>query len=201
MSLIPKFILAAVISASLITVSNANHHISAIPSGVYENDPSHTSVHFIISHLGFSQFVGRFNATQATLTINPSNLSQTTLSATIDITTLDANSQHLKDTVMGENFFYSEWYPTATFNSTFLHLTSDTTAILFGNLSLKGVSHPIQMDVELVGNGPHPFSQRYVIGFQGSTTLQRSQWGVSGLLPAIGDDVTLNIAAEFVHQP
>ena len=201
MSLLPKFILAALISVSLITASNADNHIAAIPAGLYENDPAHTSVHFTISHLGFSRFVGRFNFTQATLTIDPNNLPKTTLSAIIDIASLDANSQHLENTVARKNFFYTEWYPTATFNSTFLHPTSDTTAILFGNLSLKGVTHPIQMDVELIGNGPHPFSQRYTIGFQGSTTIQRSQWGVSGLLPAIGDDVTLNIAAEFVHQP
>ena len=96
MSLLPKFIIAAVISACLVTVSNADNHISAIPAGVYDNDPSHTSVHFTISHLGFSHFVGRFNFTQATLTIDPNNLSKTTLSAIIDIGSLDANSHTSK---------------------------------------------------------------------------------------------------------
>ena len=175
-------VIASVIFFSLGDVSRADRHL--IPAGVYLNDPSHTSVHFKISHLGFSRFVGRFNASQATLSIDPENLAKTTLSAAIPIDSLDANSQHLKDSVLGKEVFYVDRYPEASFKSNFFHPLEDNKGILFGVLSLRGVSHPIQFDVELVGHGPHPFSKRYILGFQGETVIKRSTWGLFGF-PAV----------------
>ena len=172
-----------------------------VPAGMYINDPAHTSVTFRIKHLGFSYYTGRFNTIKATLNLDPDNLSTARITANVDIRTIDTNSDHLYNSVQKTRFFDTQHYPLAEFASTRIQPSDDddeNTAKMLGNLTIKGVTHPTLWDVELVGHGQHPFSGKYIIGFHATTTIQRSQWGVSQLLPLIGDEVILIVAVEFV---
>lgn len=170
----------------------------SIPAGEYVNDPLHTSVTFRIKHLGFSYYAGRFNTINAQLTLDPDNLSQTRLTASVDISTIDTNSDHLYNSVQQTGYFHTSQYPIAEFTSTCIHPRSDNTAQMLGNLTIKGVTRRVAWDVELVGHGKNPFSGKYVVGFHATTTIKRSEWGITQALPAIGDEVSLTIAVEFV---
>ena len=169
----------------------------AAPSGTYQIDPSHASVTFKINHLGFSHYTGRFNKLEGTLNFNSSAPEQSALDATIYVNSVDTNNVKLEEELRGDKWFDVIQFPRATFHATKIERTGATTGKITGDLTLKGKTHTITLDASFIGTGIHPFTKKQVIGFSATTVLHRSDYGVSNLLPMVGDDVTLQIEAEF----
>ena len=170
----------------------------AILAGRYTLDLSHTSIIFRINHLGLSSFSGRFNLIESTLILDPEDLSKTELDVRIDLSSIDTNSTHLEDSVQKPGYFDTNNHRFASFVSTAIQQTGPDTAQVTGNLTMKGVTNPVTLDVTLSGAvRSHPFRGVPALGFFGTTTILRSNWGITQGLPLIGDEVTLEIAAEF----
>jgi len=108
------------------------------------------------------------------------------------VTGLPELDKHLKDKL----FFDVAKYPKATFVSDKVEVLSDTTAKVHGNLILHGVSKPITLDVTLNKVGKNPITDKPTVGFTASTELKRSDFGMSTFLPDLGDEVSIEIAAE-----
>ena len=178
--------------------TNSGSDSETIAAGRYTLDPSHTSIIFRIKHLGLSYFAGRFNIIEATLMLDPMDLSKTQLDARIDIRSIDTNSTHLEDSVQKPGYFDTNTYRFASFVSTAIEQTGPHTAHVTGNLTMKGVTHPVTLDVMLSGFvSRHPFRGVPSLGFFATTTIMRSDWEITQGLPLIGDEVDLEIAAEF----
>jgi polyisoprenoid-binding protein YceI len=80
-------------------------------------------------------------------------------------------------------------------------LLDDTHAIFTGNLTLHGVTAPVDLAVEFNGAGDNILTGRYTLGFSATAHIKRSRFGVDYLIPAIGDDVAIEVFAEFQKRP
>jgi polyisoprenoid-binding protein YceI len=165
--------------------------------GSYQIDKQHTTVLFKINHMGMSTFVGRFNRVDASLEFDPHHMENARLSAVINIASIDVNSADLADSLRGNSWFEADKYPQAFFKTTSVKLASESQAIFTGNLTLHGVTAPITLDVTFNGGGDNMLTGRYTLGFTAQANFKRSQFGMDYLIPAVGDEVNVEVYAEF----
>ena len=173
---------------------------SAQAADTYKLDPSHTSVVFIVNHLGFSNFQGRFGGASGELTLDRENPSASSATITIDLNQIDSGVEALDNHMKTADFFNVEEFPTATFKSTSVELVGEKSATVTGKLTLLGETKPLVLDVTLTGEGQHPMTGDQVVGFSATGTVTRSEYGMTYLVPGVGDDVALQISSEFAKQ-
>ena len=173
-----------------------------VQAGTYKLDPGHGKITWSVKHLGFSTYVGQFVNVAADLTLDPANPSASTLSATVPLTDVDPNSDGLKAHLQTPDFFDTAQFPTATFAATSIVVDADdaTQAEVTGDLTLRGVTHPVTMDVQFNQAGPS-MGGSYKVGFDGKATIKRSEFGVNFAVGPISDEVELHLEGEFVKQP
>ena len=177
---------------------------ASVPSGSYVDDPEHTRVMWTVSHHGYSHFFGMFPKVDATLNIDSVHPDKSSLSATVDMTVLGtmvipaSANETFNKILRSDEVFNVEKFPTATFKSTKVTLKDKNKATVEGNLTFVGVTKPATMDVVFnqAGEGPTP---GYRVGFDATITIKRLDWGTAGLAGQIGNEVTLNIEAEFMR--
>jgi len=161
----------------------------------YTFDPMHTSVLWHISHLGFSNPSGKWQAS-GTLVLDQNKLQDSKVNATINTADIVTGIPKLDEHLKKELFFDVARFPTATFVSNKIQMTGKNTAKVYGMLTLRGVSKPIVLNVTLNKIGMSPVSNKQTAGFSATTELKRSDFGMTTLLPDLGDDVKINIEAE-----
>lgn len=148
-----------------------------------DTEGAHAFIQFRIKHLGYSWLYGRFNKFDGSFNIDRDNLEKSTINITIDPASIDSNhaerDKHLRDT----KFLAVKEFPQATFNSTKLKLKDKKSGVLTGNLSLHGVERPININVQLTGEGKDPWGG-YRAGFEGKTTLTLKDFGIQDLGPS-----------------
>ncbi|KZB57734.1 MULTISPECIES: YceI family protein [Thalassospira] len=174
--------------------------VSAQAAESYKLDPTHTSVIFIVNHLGFSNFQGRFGGTSGELTLDRENPAASSAIITIDLSKVDTGVEGLDNHMKTADFLNVEQNPTATFKSTSIEMTGDKTATITGDLTLLGQTKPLVLDVTLTGEGDHPMTGDHVLGFGATGTVTRSEYGMNYLVPAVSDEVELQISTEFLQQ-
>ncbi|MBE69174.1 MAG: polyisoprenoid-binding protein [Thalassospira sp.] len=173
---------------------------SAQAADTYKLDPTHTSVLFIVNHLGFSDYQGRFNGVTGELTLDRENPSASSATITIDLNQIDSGVEALDNHMKTADFFNVEEFPTATFTSTSVELVGDNAATVTGDLTLLGETKPLVLDVSLSGEGTHPMTGDEVVGFSADGVVTRTDYGMDFLVPGVGDEVTLQISSEFLKQ-
>lgn len=173
---------------------------SAQAAETYKLDPTHTSVVFVVNHLGFSNFQGRFGGISGELTLDRENVSASSATITIDLNQIDSGVEALDNHMKTADFFDVENHPTATFKSTSVELVGDSAAKVTGDLTILGQTKPVVLDVVLTGQGEHPMTGDQVVGFGATTTVTRSDFGMNFLVPGVGDEVALQISSEFLNK-
>jgi polyisoprenoid-binding protein YceI len=179
---------------------NVQQGMVNLESGSYVLDPRHTTVLFKIDHLGLSKFVGRFNHVEATLDYDPKNPAAAKLSAQIDIASIDVNNPDFAETLLGSSWFNAVRYPQASFVTTSVELVDGNRAQFIGDLTLLGITAPIALDIYFNGGANNMLTGRYTLGFSASSRFKRSIFGMDQYIPAIGDDVELEVHAEFLRR-
>lgn len=169
-----------------------------MPAGTYVVEPSHTHLIFFISHLGFSHYTGQFTDISGKLEYQPQALTQSKASIVINADSVEVNSDKLTDELKGDKFFNTAQYKNIKFVSTSLQAVDKTKGKLTGDLTFMGVTKPVILDVTFNGGGQNPISKQPVLGFDATGTIKRSDFGLKTYLPMVGDDVRLDISAEFV---
>jgi len=168
----------------------------AYAADTYTIDPNHSYVLWHISHFDFSYPSGKWMVTEGTLSLDkdkPQNSKVNVLIHVNDmITGIPELDKHLKEPL----FFDTEKYPQATFVSDKVMLTGKDSAKVHGILTVHGVSKPIILNVKLNKMGISPITNKETVGFTATTNLKRSDFGISTLLPGLGDEVQINIEAE-----
>ncbi|HUY68683.1 MAG TPA: YceI family protein [Alphaproteobacteria bacterium] len=196
-----RFILPALALFALVAVphalADAGADIGKMPSGTYQLDPNHASITFKIDHLGFSHFTGRFDKMEATLAFDSATPEKSALDVTVYPNSIDTNDPKLDEILRTENWFNVIKFPRATFRSTKIARTGPTTGTVTGDFTLLGVTHQLTLDVTLIGAGARPMDNKKVIGFSATGSFDRAQYGLSNLVPLVGNKVTLQIEAEF----
>ncbi len=188
---------AALLAFALVAAAPAVAQVPAgVTSGTYKVDTGHTQVLFTVMHLGISEYTGQFTQPTGSLVLDTADPSKSKVEVTFPIdkvsTTVPALDAHLKT----KDFFDAATFPTGSFVSTSVK-ASGTTAVITGNLTLRGVTKPVTLQAKFTGGGPHPMSKKPNVGFSATTTIKRSEFGVSYGIPMVSDEVKLVINAAF----
>lgn len=185
------------------------------PAGTYVLDPTHASLVWKVNHFGLSNYTARFTRLDATLEFNPDDASATSLTVTVDPSSVetdypaDFKATHAdspydtfdEEIAQDPTFFNAGEYPEITFTSTEINPTGPATGTVTGDLTFLGVTRPVTLDVTYNGTATFPWApDEPKIGFSATGTLKRSEFGLTKLVPNVGDEVELLIEAEFAKS-
>ena len=173
------------------------------PTGAYEVDPhGHTQVLFSILHLGLTDYYGRFDMVSGTLNYDGNQPEHSSLSITIDTSSVDPPSDRLTGELKGPSVFNTQQFPTANFKSTAVTRTGPDTGHVAGLLTIRHVTRPVTLDVTFNGGEQNPMGNGYALGFRATATIRRSDFGLNTASWSmyVGDDVHLIIEAMFDQQ-
>ncbi|MEH3099290.1 YceI family protein [Sphingomonas adhaesiva] len=168
-----------------------------VAAGTYQVDPAHTQVTWTVNHMGFSMLQGQFGASEGSITIDPARLAQTKVDVTFPIDQLSVTSAQFAGHLKSKDFFDVAANPTARFVSTSVTPQGATRAKMTGNLTIKGMTKPVTLDVTFVGAGTNPMSKKTNFGFTGTGTIKRSDFGLGYAAPVVSDEVKLMVNAAF----
>jgi polyisoprenoid-binding protein YceI len=179
----------------------ATQTASDVPAGHYVLDKRHASLIARVMHMGVSLYTVRFDGLDATLDYDPAHPEAAKVQASVDPASLDVGADYSK--TFAEEFLSASKFPQISFVSTAMTKTGDTTGTMTGDLTFMGVTKPVSFAVTLVGAGhevlPLPFGQR-AAGFEATTVIKRSDFGSTYLNNLVGDEVSIQIEAEFDHK-
>jgi polyisoprenoid-binding protein YceI len=171
----------------------------------WQLDPAHSNAQFSVRHLGISNVQGEFTKLTGTVNLDDQDISKSTVTASIDVNSLDTRQPHRDDDLKTDHFFDAAKYPTITFQSTKIWSTGDGTAKMTGNLTLHGVTKEVTFDV----TGPTKVIQVMGTrrGASATTKINRQDFGMvfmSNSLPGgdqmIGDTVTITLDIEMLKK-
>lgn len=164
-------------------------------------DPSHSNAEFVARHMMVTKVRGTFENIAGYIEFDEDNPANSYVEASIDLNTISTRDQQRDNHLRSADFFDVENYPTMTFKSTKIEVTGDNTGHITGDLTIRGVTHPVTFDVEYFGTGPSPFGDIRA-GFSGTTKINREDWGLTWnvALEAGGVLVSKEIAIEVNVQ-
>jgi len=180
------------------TPAEAPFEVSATLPGVYKSDGSHAYITFSYDHQGYSRPWLRWRSWTGDLTWNPSAPEQSSIAVVIDAASIDSGVDKFDEHLKSPDFFDVASNPQITFASTGVSITGAATATVAGDLTIKGKSKPVTLDVRINRAADDDFAKAYKVGFSGKTAIKRSDFGVDKYVPFVGDDVEIIIEAEFV---
>ena len=142
-------------------------------------DPVHTAATFAARHMMISTVRGTFKNITGTLEYDPENPQNASVEAVINVNSMSSTGNTDRDNhLLSPDFLDAAKYPTMTFKSTTVEITGENRAKMTGDLTIRGVTRPIVVDVELMGQTVSPYGKE-VVGFVGSTTINREEWGLT----------------------
>lgn len=171
-----------------------------ITSGEFRVDRDHSTLLFKIDHMGLSKFVGRFNRFDASLNFDANQPKNSTLEAVVEMASVDVNNEDFERALVGKFWFNTEQYPQAYFKTLAAQQLNHNTLSFRGLLTFLGQEQEITVIVKINGAGNNLLTGRYTLGFSASTTFSRSAFGLDRYVPTVGDEVELEIHAEFQRQ-
>jgi polyisoprenoid-binding protein YceI len=170
--------------------------VKRVTAGTYKIDSAHAQVAFVVNHLGFNAYHGIFGSPTGTLTIDPAKPSTAKVDIEIPMSGITTTSEELTKHLKTADFFDAAKFPTAHFQSTSV-TASGTNATIVGNLTLKGVTKPVTLQAKFIGAGKGPMNQLETVGFEATTAISRSAFGISYGIPFVSDEVPLQITVAF----
>lgn len=167
----------------------------AMAADTYKLDPSHTAITWHVNHFGFSNPSGKFMNVDGTLVLDKDKPANSKVEVTIPVGNIDSGIAKLDEHLKSKDFFDVDAFPTATYTSTKVDVTGKDTAVVHGNLTLHGVTKPVDLSVHLNQMGQNMFKKE-TAGFSATATIKRSDFGITTYAPALGDDIKLDIESE-----
>jgi polyisoprenoid-binding protein YceI len=165
----------------------------------YTLEPDYTQGVFRWNHLGFSHPAAQFAQGEGTLEFDQSDPTKSSVRVTIPLSSLNTGVPALDDDFRSADFFEVAKFPTATFKSTHVEKASAADGLkVAGDLSLHGVTKPVTLDVTVVKIGTNPRTNLPTVGFEGMTTLKRSEFGLGRYVPQVGDEIQIRITSQAV---
>lgn len=169
----------------------------------YDLDMSHTSILFGISHLGYSYTYGRFNEAKGKFAWDPANPAACNFQLAINVASIDSNDEARDKHLRNADFFNANQFPQITFVSTRVDALQKNgpqgeTHNVTGNFTMHGVTKQIVLPMKKLGEGPGPYG-KYRTGFFCQTTIKRSDYGMTNMVPNIGDEVAVTLSFEGIR--
>lgn len=170
----------------------------SIPSGVYAVDKTHTFVAFSYFHQGLSYPLIRAIGVDGELDLDAQNIENSTVSVAVDIESIRTNLDFFDRELASRKFFHADKYPYATLTTNRYISLDKSIGKLEGQLTIRDVTRPVELDVTLNGAMEHPMLEKPVVGFSATGSFLRSEFGLDRFVPAVGDEITIEVEAEFL---
>ena len=175
-----------------------------LPAGVWTVDSGHTEVGFVGRHFGLTKVRGRFTGVDGTVTVGD-DITTSQLEVVIAMASVSSGDQARDDHLRSGDFFDVERHPSATFRSTGI-VVDGTQGSVAGELTIKGVTRAVTLDVEYLGHVVDHWGGERVV-FSAAATINREDWGLTwnllleagGLL--VSKEIRLEIESELVRTP
>lgn len=176
----------------------ATAQASADIGGTYVFDPDHSQVVFSYNHMGFSTSHGTISGVNGTVTLDKADPAKSAVEASFPISAIHTITPALDEHLAGGKDFFNGAKPDTqvTFKSTSVKVEGDEEAEVTGDLTLNGVTKPVTLEVEITKAGDHPMSGKPTVGFSIEGKLNRSDFNLGAFVPAVSDEVTLEISVE-----
>jgi polyisoprenoid-binding protein YceI len=172
---------------------------TASAADTYTIDPGHTHASFSFQHLGFSTFTGKIPARSGAIVLDRAQKTGT-IDVTFDPKAVATGVPKFEDHLRSRDFFDVEKHPTATFKSRKITFEGDEPASVMGDLTIKGVSKPVTLKIESFNCATHPMEKVPACGANATATIKRSDYGMSYALPAVKDEILLDIEVEALQE-
>jgi polyisoprenoid-binding protein YceI len=170
-------------------------------------DPDHSVAAFVVRHMMVCDVHGQFNRVSGTIRFDPAEPENTALDVTIEVTGVYTGIQKRDEHLRSPDFFDAAAYPVMTFTSNRVEARGDNRYTVAGNLTIRGITRQVVLEAETRGPVKSPFGDETTIGFTATTTIDRTEFGVSwnelmeGWGVVVGNRVaiTLNVEADMVE--
>ncbi|MEQ8604777.1 MAG: YceI family protein [Marivibrio sp.] len=187
---------AAAFGAAALTVVAAAPAPAAAQE--YSLDKTHADIVFWVDHLGYSKTWGRFNAMDATLTLDQETPANSSVAIVIQAAAIDTNLKKRDEHLRSPDFLNVEEYPTITFTSTEVTPTGEMTADVTGDFTMLGVTKEITIPITINKLAQHPMqTSKEVVGLSGEITIDRTEYGMEYGAGPIGAEIPIFIELEF----
>jgi polyisoprenoid-binding protein YceI len=173
--------------------------------GTWVLDPYHTQVEFSAKHLGMMTVRGQFDEVSTTADIDPDHPENAKVEATISTASIRTNNPVRDNDIRSSNFLEIDKYPTMTFKSTGIQPAGPSHYTLTGDLTIKGTTHPVTLDVTRYGEFNDPGMMGHRIAYGATTKINRKDFGLSfnaildGRL-VVSEEIQISIEGELVEQ-
>ncbi|MDO7540642.1 YceI family protein [Acinetobacter nosocomialis] len=162
----------------------------------YKIDPTHTATVFSWNHFGFSTPSANFSDIQGVIKVDNAKPANSSVNVTIPLSSVNTNVPALDKEFQQEAWFNAAKYPNITFKSTKVETKDKKHFKITGDLTVKGITKPVVLDAVLNKQGEHPMAKVPAIGFNATTSFNRSDFGLGNYVPNVGDKITVNITTE-----
>jgi polyisoprenoid-binding protein YceI len=148
--------------------------LQTIPTGVYNVDPTHSNVGFEVRHMGIATVRGKFGTFEGKIDASGDS---PVLAGGVDVSTIDTGEENRDGHLKGAEFFDAAQHPQITFHGTTTEASADGRVTLRGEITIKGVTKPIELTGELAENGEDPWGNERV-GLELSSVIDRRDFGL-----------------------
>lgn len=162
----------------------------------YVLDASHSQVVFSYDHLGFSTTTGMFSGFEGEIMFDQEAPDNSSVNVSMPVMSMITGWEKRFEHFMSDDFFGAAEGDMITFESTGIEVTGDDTALITGDLTLNGVTKSVVLDAQLNKAGVHPMANKPWAGFDATTTLMRSDYGLGKFAPVVSDEVQVEISIE-----
>lgn len=163
----------------------------------YVIDTNHTKPRFEYNHLGFSTQSSRFDTTTGSITLDM--MAKTgEVEVEIGAKSVNTGSEKFNEHIQDKDFFDTEKYPLISYKSVKLNFEGDKLVSVDGNLTMKGITKPVMLEVTSLMCKPHPMLKKEACGANVIAKIKRSDFNMGKHAPLVSDEVTLIIPVEAV---
>lgn len=173
-------------------------------AGTYVLDPAHTTIGFVARHAMVTKTRGKFEDFEGTITV-AENIADSKADVTIKSASINTGNDDRDGHVKGDDFFAVEKYPEPTFTATSFNVDEAGNGTVTGDLTIKGVTKPVTLDVETEGLAEDPFGNTR-FGFEATTKINRLDYGIDFNAPLktggvlVSEEIKIELEVSAIKQ-
>lgn len=160
----------------------------------YQIDPNHMAIAFLVSHVGFAKTLGQFTRAEGSFVFDPEKPAVSDIAVIIDAASINTQHEERDRHLRAKDFLWVEEHPQITFRGTSAEQTGPRTGRVAGDLTIRGVTQPVMLDVVWNKSGQYPFGDmHYAIGISARGKIKRSDFGMTYAVEGgmVGDEVEI----------
>ena len=163
-------------------------------------DPDHSCATFAVRHFMIANVVGLFGTMTGTINLEPKNIAALFAEAEVDVGSLTTGNKARDEHLLGPDFFDAAKYPKIVFKTTRVEAVGGNRARVTADLTIRGLTRTVPLQVEFLGPVKSPFSGNTSIGFRGTTKIDREDYGIEANYPMEGGGLVVGKEVEITFD-